>query len=253
VVLELLVGAGAIAAPTVDEWLQNRIDPALEGTVDVGPPATRDVTVLRANQLHVTGLVTKLVALAVDAPPLAAPFTIEAGERGVSRADIIRATVDGRPNTIIHWDGGAPLPITGGGALQVSPAHLTADGSGLRWSLEGAPRGFTPGAYRCNFTVAVGQQGIATSREGGVAFTADEQTVLQVDGTAFARQPARVITIEAAEETVAALEGTLTARSAQGEAEVAAIRFGPGLYKITLTPVEGGYQVDALLQGPYEV
>ena len=44
-----------------------------------------------------------------------------------------------------------------------------------------------------------------------------------------------------------------TAKGVINPGEVAAIHFGPGLYRITLTPVEGGYQVDALLQGPYEI
>jgi hypothetical protein len=252
VVLELLVGAGAIAAPTVDKWLQNRIDPVLDGTVDVGPPATRDVTVLRPDQIQVTGLLTRLVALEVDAPPLPTPFTVEAGVRGESRADIVGATVDGRRNTTIHWDGGRPLPITGEGALQLSPAHFSADASGFRWSLEGEPRAFTPGNYRCNFTVAVATEGIGSVREG-VAFTADTNTALQVDGTAFSRQPASDITIEAAKEAGVVLEGTLTVRSPRGETEVEAVHFGPGLYRITLAPVDGGYRVDALLQGKYEV
>jgi hypothetical protein len=250
VVLELLIGLGALAAPDVDEWLQNRLDPALEGTTEVAPPVTREVTVLRPGQTQVTGVVRRLVAGQVDAAPIPTPFTVEAGVRGVSRADIVRAIVDGKPNTTIHWDGGRPLPISGRGALELGAAQLTADAAGYAWALEGAPRGFEPGGYRCNFTVAVATEGIASVRDA-VNFVADENTALQVSrGSAFIRQPPTKLTITAADNAEVVMEGTMVARTAEGQSETGAVEFGPGLYQITLTPVEGGYQVDALLQGP---
>jgi hypothetical protein len=253
VVLELLVAGGKLSAPTVDEWLQRRIDPVLEGTAKVAPPVTRVVTEPRSGQVLVTGTLTRLLAEHVDAPAIPTPFTIEAAERGVTRAVINGGKVEGQAATI-SWDGGRPLPITGDGRLELSPAPLTADAGGFTWALEGAARRFAPGSYRCNFTVAVGREGIASPREGGVAFTAGETTLLQVThGGAFIHQPPAEVTFEAAESAGAILEGTLTARTTEGEAEVGAIRFGPGLYKIHLTPTAGGYQVDALLQGPFEV
>ena len=253
VVLQLLVGAGALAAPTVDEWLQGRIDPALEGTTRVETPReVRTETVLRPGQAAVTGVVTRLVAERALAPALTTPLTIEAGERGVTRAVINGAEVSGQQATI-SWDGGRPLPITGTGGLRLGATRLTVDAAGMAWALEGEPRGFVPGSYRCNFTVGVAREGIASVREG-VVFTATEATVLQVTrGTAFVRRPAGPVTVEAGEDATALLEGELTVRTSDDERSAGAVQFGPGLYRITLTPVPGGYQVDALLQGPVEL
>ena len=72
-------------------------------------------------------------------------------------------------------------------------------------------------------------------------------------GTAFVRRPAGPLTVEAAEDATALLEGELTVRTTDDERNVGAVQFGPGLYRITLTPAPGGYQVDALLQGPVEL
>ena len=251
VVLQLLIATGALAAPTVDEWLQDRIDPALEGTVDVGPPATRDVIVPRPGQTLVRGTVTSLVADLVAAPTIPTPFSIEAGTRGVTRAVIAGALVGGRRATI-SWDGGRPLPITGGPGLELGATRLTVGASGLVWALEGEPRPFVPGTYRANFTVGVATEGIASVREG-VTFTADGGTALQVTkDAAFVRQNPAELTITAAQAATATLQGGLELQTEDGTREVAEVQFGPGLYQITLTPEPGGFRVDGVLQGPVE-
>jgi hypothetical protein len=250
IVLELL-GAGVyFGGPPLDEWLQEQRNPTLES----GPPVvettpTRVVEVLRAGQSRVTGRLTKLIAKDAAGEAIPAPFTIQPGTVGVTRAVIDNVTVDRRPSTIA-WDGGRPLPITGKGSLELGAAQLTADAAGLSWALDGSPRAIAPGEYRANFTVAVGSSGVASVRDN-VAFTAGVETALEVTkGTAFVRLPAQEIRVRATQPTSAVLEGELTVETAEGTRDTGHITFGPGLYDITLTPTAGGYTVSAILQGP---
>jgi hypothetical protein len=253
VVLELVVGVVALAAPDIDKWLQERIDPVLEAGDEADLPPTGSSSELKRDQAEVAGTVTKLVAQEAVGPVLSTPLSIEAGTRGVTRAVITDALVGGERVTI-SWDGGAPLPLTGEGGLRLGPAPVQVDGNGITWGLEGAPRRFVAGSYRVNFDVGVGREGIASVRPGGVAFEADDRTGLQVTrGGAFVRRPAAEITLEGAEPAAALLEGELTLRTADETGTVAAVIFGPGDYEITLTPTTGGYTIRGLLEGPIEI
>jgi hypothetical protein len=250
IVLELL-GAGVyFGGPPLDEWIQKQRDPTLQaGPVVTETSPTRVIEVLRPGQSRVTGTLTKLVAKDAAGDAIPAPFTIQPGTVGVTRAVIDNVIVDRRPSTIA-WDGGRPLPITGKGSLELGAAQLTADPAGLSWALDGSPRSLTPGDYRTGFTVAVGSSGVANFRDN-VPFTATADSALSVTkGTAFVRLPAQEIRVRATQPTNAVLEGNLTVETADGTREVSHITFGPGLYDITLTPGAGGYTVSAILQGP---
>jgi hypothetical protein len=250
IVLELL-GAGVyFAGPSLDDWLQERVNPTLQaGPVVTEPPSTRVIEVLRPGQSRITGTLTKLVARDAAGEDIRAPFTIQPGTVGVTRAVIDNVLVDGKPSTIA-WDGGRPLPITGNGALELGAAQVTADASGLAWALDGAPRAVTPGNYRANFTVAVGSAGVANVRDN-VAFTATTDTALEVKkGTAFVRLPSQTVHLQATQPTTAVLEGSLNVETAEGTRPEHHITFGPGLYDITITPTAGGYTIEAILQGP---
>lgn len=250
IVVELLGAAAWFGGPPLDDWFQERMSPTQEaGPVQTDTSPTSVVVVLRPGQSELTGTLTRLVARDAAADPIPAPFTIHPGQVGVTRAVIGNAIVDRRPSTI-SWDGGRPLPITGTGALELGSAQLTADGSGLAWALEGAPRALRPGNYRANFTVAVGSSGIAGVREGA-NFTATGDTAIEVTkGGAFVRLPAQPVRVKAATTTTAMLEGAFTVRTPEGSRPASSITLGPGLYDITLTPGPGGYTVKALLQGP---
>lgn len=252
IVVELLAAAVYFAGPSVDDWLEERLNPTLQaGPVVTEPPQTTIVEVLRPGQSKVTGTLTRLVAKDVAADPIPTPFTVEAGERGVTRAVIDNVLVDRRPSSI-SWDGGRPLPITGTGGIELGSAQLTADANGLTWALEGSPRGISSGTYRANFTVAVGSGGVASVREG-VNFTATADSALEVTkGGAFIRRPAQAIRVRAATSTNAILEGTFTITTADGERPAKRILFGPGLYDITLTPAGTAYTITAILQGPLQ-
>jgi hypothetical protein len=254
ITIELIAAGVWFAGPSVDDWLQDRVNPTLQaGPVERTPTSVKDATVLRPGQAEVTGTVTSLAAKDAASDPIPTPFTIEATERGVTRAVIEGVLVDGKPSTV-SWDGGRPLPITGqGGGLDLAPANLTVDPSGYTWALEGAPRGLVPGTYRCNFTVAVGSGGVASFREG-VTFTATAESVLDVTkGGAFVKLPAAALQIQATQPTTAVIEGTLNVRTNEGVTHTRAIQFGPGLYDITLTPGPNGLAIKAILQGPVEV
>ncbi|MEY2476613.1 MAG: hypothetical protein QOG87_1928 [Actinomycetota bacterium] len=250
IVIELL-GAGLyFGGPPLDDWLQDQRNPTVQsgGVVSETSPSSV-VEVLRPGQSRVTGTVTKLVARDAAGEAIPAPFTIQPGTVGVTRAVIGNVVVDRRPSTIA-WDGGRPLPITGKGSLELGSAQLTADPGGLSWALDGSPRALAPGDYRANFTVAVGSSGVASVRDN-VAFTAGPETALEVTkGTAFVRLPAQAVRIRATQPTSATLDGTFTIATAEASRPARRVSFGPGLYDITLTPVAGGYTVVAILQGP---
>jgi hypothetical protein len=250
IVVELLAAGAYFGGPPLDDWLQDRVNPTLQsGPVETEPPSTRVVEVLRPGQTEITGNLTRLVAKDAAGDTIPAPFTVEANERGVTRAVIDNVLVDRRPSTI-SWDGGRPLPISGEGGLDLGSAQLTADGTGLAWALEGSPRALSPGNYRANFTVAVGSGGVASVREG-VTFTATADTALDVTkGGAFIRLPAQPLHIRAAASTTAVLDGTFTVKTADGSRPARHIAFGPGLYDITLTPTGTTYTLEAILQGP---
>jgi hypothetical protein len=252
IVVELLAAGVYLGGPSVDDWLQDRVSPTVQaGPPERTPPSTRDVNVLRPGQVEVTGTVTSLVAKDAATDPVPAPFTIEASERGVTRVAIENVLVGGKPSTI-SWDGGRPLPITGTGGLDLGSANLTVDPSGYRWDLAGSPRGLTPATYKCNFTVAVGSAGVASSRDN-VAFTATADTVLDVTkGGAFVKLPAAALQLQATRSTTAVIEGKLSVRTNAETRKTTAVQFGPGLYDITLTPTPGGLAIMAILQGPVE-
>ena len=138
-------------------------------TVDLGPaPAP--------GQVFVKGTVDKLTAEGAQGAPavLAAPFTLMALERGVGKATIENALVDGK-RTSIAWGGGTPLPITGtGGSLDLggSKAKVQIDATGAAtWTVDGSARVLKPGTYRVGASVAVGVGGLATPRDAAVSYT----------------------------------------------------------------------------------
>src|SRR4051794_4563165 len=91
-----------------------------DGTVATTTSTTLPGPRPAAGQAFVKGTITKLTAEGAQGAPLATPFTLAAVERGVGKATIENALVDGK-RTSIAWGGGTPLPITGtDGSLDVS-------------------------------------------------------------------------------------------------------------------------------------
>jgi hypothetical protein len=210
-------------------------------TVDLGPlPA--------AGQVFVKGTVTKLTAEGAQAPPLAAPFTLTALERGVGKATIENALVDGK-RTSIAWGGGTPLPLTGdGGTIDLSGAKVEVDATGAAtWTIDGAARALKPGIYRAGASVAVGVGGLATPRDA-VAFTADARTILSTRGGVVVKVAAAPLELTGPGKVSAT--GQLQIRDQTSRTAAAGFQFGEGPYTVKLKPVPGGLDIDSVLQGP---
>ena len=254
--MQVLAGAGYVVNDEYGDDISDAITDLRTRTSQVPAEQTEDTsgsvqTRLRPDQVELTGTVTQVLADNAVSDPLLTPFTIEATERGVSRAEIVNAVVN-KKKTIVHWDGGRPLPLAGSGRIDLGIANVKVQRDGIAWSLEGAPRQLGPGTYRVGTTVAVGASGIATPRDG-VVFEGSEGTALQVSkGGAFIRQPPRLLHLEAGEKGSVTFAGDLTVRTAKGTGKLANVRFGPGLFDIKLTPQAGGYRIEALLQGPLQ-
>jgi len=199
-------------------------------------------------QAFVKGTVTKLTAEGAQGPPISTPFTLNAVERGVGRATIENALVDGKRTSIV-WGGGTPLPITGdGGSVDVSGSKVDIDGSGTAtWVVDGGGRALKPGTYRAGAPVAVGGGGAVATARDAVAFTADARTALVTsNGVVIKVAPARLELKGPGKVTAA---GQVQIRDETSLKPAAGFQFGEGPYTITLTPNAGKVDLDAVLQG----
>ena len=212
-------------------------------TVDIGPaPAP--------GQVFVKGTADKLTAEGAQgaASVLAAPFTLTAVERGVGRATIENALVSGRRTSIV-WGGGTPLPITGtGGTIDLGGTKIEVDATGAAtWTVDGGARALKPGTYRAAASVAVGATGVATPRDS-VEFTADARTVISASNGVVIKTPAGRLEVTGPGKVTAS--GQLRVRDERTLRPAASIQFGEGPYTVTLNPVAGRLELDAVLQGP---
>ena len=209
-------------------------------TVDIGPPPG-------PGQYFVRGTVDRLVAEGAQPGAIAAPFTLTAVERGVGKATIENALVDGRRTSIV-WGGGTPLPITGdGGSMDLGGARIEVDATGATWTVDGSARALKPGAYRVGAPVAVGVGGLATPRDA-VAFTADARTVVAARGGVVVKLAPGPIEVTGPGKVVAS--GQLRVRDQTTQTPAGGIQFGEGPYTVKITPVSGRLDLDAVLQGP---
>jgi hypothetical protein len=208
-------------------------------TVDIGPPPG-------PGQFFVRGNVDRLVAEGAQGGDIAAPFTLHALERGVGKATIENALVDGKRTSIV-WGGGTPLPITGaGGSIDLRGSKLEVDITGATWTVDGSARSLKPGAYRVGAPVAVGVGGLATPRDA-VAFTADARTVISAHGGVVVKVPPGPLEVTGPGKVIAT--GQLRVRDQTSLTPAGGIQFSAGPYTIKLTPVDGRLQLDAVLQG----
>ena len=211
-------------------------------TVDIGPPPG-------PGQVFVRGTVDKLTAEGAQGAPsiIVAPFTLTAVERGVGRATIENALVNGRRTSIV-WSGGTPLPITGtGGSVDLGGSKVEVDASGATWTVDGSARALKPGTYRAGAPVAVGATGGATPRDS-VDFTADARTVISAQRGVVVKVAAGPL--EVAGPGKVSATGQLRVRDETTLSPVGGFRFGEGEYTVKLNPVQGRLELDAVLQGP---
>jgi hypothetical protein len=199
-------------------------------------------------QAFVKGTITKLTAENAQSAPLNAPFTLTALDRGNSKATIENALVDGRRTSIV-WGGGTPLPISGtGGTIDLSGAKVDIDASGAAtWQVDGGPRALKPGTYRAGASVAVGTTGVATPRDA-VSFTADARTMISSQGGVAIKVAAARLELKGPGKVTAT--GQLQIRDENSLKPASGMQFGEGPYTVTLNPVEGRVELDAVVQGP---
>lgn len=210
-------------------------------------PTTPPGPVPGAGQAFVTGTVDRLSAEGAQDAPVVTPFTISVRERGAGRATIENALVDGK-RTSIAWAGGTPLPISGaGGSIDLEGSRVDVDGTGATWRVDGAPRSLKPGRYRAGASVAVGVGGLATPRDS-VEFTADAMTQVASTGGVVVKVPPAKLQFTGPGKVAAV--GQLQVRDARSTTPAGSIQFGDGPYEVSLTPVAGRFEVDAVLQGP---
>ena len=208
-------------------------------TVDPGPAPGPD-------QVFVKGTIDKLTAEGAQPVAVAAPFTLTAVQQGVGKGTIENALVEGK-RTSIAWSGGTPLPITGdGGSIDLGGSKVDIDPTGATWTVDGA-RALKPGVYRVGASVAVGVGGLATPRDA-VAFTADARTVVSAQGGVVIKVlPGRLAFNGPGKVTAS---GQLQVRDRKTRTPAAGLQFGEGPYTVTVNPVAGKLELDAVLQGP---
>jgi hypothetical protein len=219
--------------------------------VTVAPPPTVPPGPAPApGQAFVKGEVDKLTAAGAQAAPLAAPFTLSAVERGTGKATIVNVLVAGK-RTSIAWGGGTPLPINGdGGSIDLGGTTVAIDATGATWAVDGGSRALKPGNYHAGAPVAVGLGGLATPKDS-VDFVADSQTVINSTGGVVVKVPPAKLDLSGPGKVTAS--GQLQVRDAKATKPAASIQFGDGPYTVTLTPANGRFTVDAVLQGPLTV
>jgi hypothetical protein len=241
-----LLGAGAIAVAAHRGDSNGGPVRAPAPSTSTAGPAGSFTAVPRAGQALVAGTVTGLTADNAEAAALALPLTITIPNRGQGGADFHNVAVNGQ-TVAISWYGGQPLPVSGTGSMDLAGAPVTVEPSGITWMLDGAPRALTPGRYFLGAPVAAGASGLGTPMDS-VTFEAGSASTMETSGGARVHLPAARLHLEGPGRVT--LHGVLALRTPQRTRRVADIHFGPGDYRIDLTPAPGGYRIDAILQGP---
>jgi hypothetical protein len=176
------------------------------------------------------------------------PLTISS-ERGFGNGgELTTVAVDGEPSTIV-WDGGRPFTLSSGGALVLDPVDLALVPAGLQAVLGRGNHALTPGTYRLDTPVAVGQAGIATPRDA-VTFEAIDGSLFEARGDASVLfgpdaprrfvGPGKVI-----------LVGTLEITDADGTHVEPNLATDVAAFDLTFTPDgAGGWTVDGVVDQP---
>ena len=248
--IAMLVAVGLVAALTfgVVQVFDLAEDQSQDPTLGAVPTTTGVEVVPAEGQAFVRGTVAAIHIEGAHIPPLVMPLEILTPERGSgSGATFENAIIDGEVSTI-EWDAGRPLEIAGdGGSFVLDPVILDADTEAMTIILDGV-HGVSPAAYQIGTPVAVGSAGIAEPVDS-VDFEAVDASTVEFRGGAttiivpipmFITGPASL-----------SMDGTFEVQTAGGTQAVTHLEFAPGPLEIQLTPTDGGYTIDATLQGDF--
>jgi hypothetical protein len=238
-----LLGGGIAAVVVRKDAPENTII----HTATTLPPVTEVVVVPAAGQTLVTGILQSFSADGAVVDLIATPFTINAVERGAQRHATVEAALINGARKTIYWYAGQPLPVSGGGGLNLGPAHVDADAHGVTWSLTGTSS-FKPGRYRFGSSVAVGSAGLATPEDSGVTFDADDHTVLTASEGVVVHFDSPALKVDG--PGTLRMTGSFTLKTASGTKTATTLTMGSGPFKVTLAPGAAGIAVTATLQGP---
>lgn len=239
--LDEITGGGdqVIGAPSgATEGASGPTSSTVQGTADPGSPGL----------LRVDGSVTAvhLEGAVLEPQEVPTPLTLVSDRGFGNGAELTGVTVNGRPSVVV-WDGGRPFVLSSGPGLVLDPLTVDLVPEGVRLGLGGGAHRLVPGPYRLDTPVAVGGEGIATSREA-VDFVAGDSAQLEAKGDAsLVLGPTGEVHLTG--PGVVHLEGRFSINRAEGAQEATSLDLAEGPFDIVLSPVEGGgWLVSATLQ-----
>jgi hypothetical protein len=246
--LAAVVAVGGLTAIAVDVLdLEDETDGVATGAGDGSTSTVPARPGPGPGQAFVTGTVSAVHIEGANVDPIPTPFEVTTPERGQGAGATFEAVdVDGEVATI-DWTAGTPLTFeSDGGALVVGPVVLDADANAITIGLDGVVHGFRDAGYSLTGSVAVGVAGIARPRDA-VDFVATSASTVSFAGGATTVLAPQALVIRGPGRVV--LQGQLNVERSDGSDEVTSVELPQGPFQVTLTPVPGGYTIDAVLQG----
>lgn len=251
VVLTVGLGLALIEATDDDEPLSTGapVPPTSVETPDVrapGPPAS--------GQLRVEGLLGGLELEARFAGPIPTPVTFVPASRGSGNSGELRGVIVGEGLADIIWDGGRDLVVEGTGGFAFDRVPIVLEAGVLRAQLGEVVGDVAPGDYIVRTPVAVGASGLAEPRDE-VAFVvgATEASKVAFRGeVSVTLGPSPPLLLGPGAGT---LTGTFGITRPDGSTQDAStVTIGPDTaFEIEVAAVEGGWLVNALLEGDVTV
>lgn len=236
-----------------------------EDAADAGPDATTTTTptestattqlVLAQDQVEVTGFLTSASLEGIPFGDLPLPITVTTPERGFGAGAVVSAVDIGGQVGTVTWDAGRPFALgAGGGGLRLGAVNvLLAPGAATIGFPDDGVHGFTPGTYTLTTPVGVQVDGGLLEARDLVTFTATEESAVSFRGQAST--PIPVVERDLVGPGRVTLAGMLQVRQPglSGPITATSVILEQGPFEISVTPVDGGWEVRALLQGAVQV
>ena len=209
------------------------------GADDGGDPALGDLT-------KVTGTLTSAEITGALDGPATLPLVLTVASRGGGNGAVLTGVSAAGGDTVV-WDGGRPITLSGDGTVAVQPGSFVVRDGALVADLSGAAHALSPGTYRIDGPVAVGDGGGLAAPSTQTGLTAGGDAVLSGTGQVEGRLapgtwallgPGRV-----------RLVGDLTSYTADATATPIDVTMEQGSFELTITVSGSEVRVEALLDG----